>query len=278
MLSIFNNETKKKFRDEVSIEKKLEAYSAVENFPESICIRSKEDSMMNIALKGKNLHAFDKQASLLNPEFLKFLKDYRSIPEEERANRILLFDTETTDKYNAYAVSIAMIVYNISKDSIEDEFYTLINPKDVINQEAIEVHKITPEMVMNEEEFSFYVEKITSLCKNIDFAVGHNVDFDIKVLEREYERLGLVNPLLNVDIFDTMLLSKDIVQAKDIKNKIKNPQLKEAMEWFGIEKPEEAYHNALVDTRACLDVFRAMMSMQEVTDGKKEVFRVITTI
>lgn len=261
MLSIFNKETKRKFIEEVSEEKKLEAYFALENFPETICIRNKEDSMINIALKGKNLHAFDKQAELLNPEFYKFLKDYRSIPEEERSNRILLFDTETTDKYNAYAVSIAMIIYNINKDSIEEEFYTLINPKDVINPEAIDVHKITPEMVENEEEFSFYVDKITSLCENIDFAVGHNVDFDVKVLEREYEKLGLKNPLLNVDIFDTMILSKDLVQARDIKNKVKNPQLKEAMEYFKIEAPTDAYHNALVDTRACLSVFRAMMSL-----------------
>lgn len=254
MLSIFNRKTK----DMVKGLSKLEAFNAVENFPDSIIVRNKEDSLINIALRKRNLNAFDN--SIAWTELRQFSKDFNSIPEEERANRIVLFDTETTDKYNAYAVSIAIIVYNIREDKVEEEFYTLINPLDVINPEAIEVHKITPEMVMDEKPFSEYVEKINALFEGADFLVGQNLEFDLKVIEREYERLGLINPLLGCEVFDTMHMAKEVVQAVDVKGKIKNPQLKESCEYFGIKFDDaDEFHNALVDTKACLEIFKCLL-------------------
>jgi DNA polymerase III epsilon subunit-like protein len=59
-----------------------------------------------------------------------------------------------------------------------------------------------------------------------------------------------------------MELSKNIAKIKD-KNgrKIKNPSLEELVKFYGVKMPKAEYHNALVDTEATLEVFKAMINL-----------------
>jgi len=53
-------------------------------------------------------------------------------------------------------------------------------------------------------------------------------------------------------------------KSKDKNGKrIKDPKLEEAVEFFGIKLEDTEYHNALVDTEATLEVFKAMLAYKE---------------
>lgn len=249
---IFNKKTKEDFKN-LPQEKVLDAYNKANNITSSVVIRNREDTMINIALNGRGLNVFSDKETPLE----MFLKDYNLIPEHQRKERVLLFDTETTDKYNAYTVSIAFIIYNIKEGRVEKEFYSLVNPQDIIRADATEVHGITAEMVADAPLFD---ELDIREFFDIDMVVGHNVEFDLKVIEREFQRLNKVNPLLDVDVFDTMHMAKEIVQALDVKGKIKNPRLDECVAHFQIPEEDGAFHNALYDTKQCLEVFKKLTS------------------
>ncbi len=255
-LSIFNKKTKDSFLL-LNKEEKLNAFNKASKITDSVVIRNVEDTMINIALNGRGLNVFNNTATSLK----QFLDDYRLIPEEHRAERVLVFDTETTDKYNAYAVSIALIVYNLKTKEIEKEIYSLINPQDYIRAEAIDVHGITNEQVMNAQTFENFIQEFENFLIDIDFLVGHNLNFDINVIEREYQRLNKVNPLLSFNVFDTMFMSKEIVNALDVKGKLKNPRLEECVSHFNIPVEDGTYHNALYDTKQTLEVFKNLIEV-----------------
>lgn len=249
-LSIFNLNAKKMFMN-LENKDRLSAFNKIKKMPDDIDIRNKEDTMISLGLRNRGLNVFDKNKVSI---WKQFLKDYYSIPEELRIDKVAVFDTETTDRFNAYAVSLAVVIVNLKELKIEKEFYTLINPKDYIKEEAYEVHKISNEEIVNEKTFEELEEEISSCFNGIETVVGHNVDFDLKVMEREYNRINKENPLLNKNVIDTMIMSKEIVGATDVKGKLKNPKLEEAMDYFNIPKPDGEYHNALVDTKACAEI------------------------
>ena len=63
-------------------------------------------------------------------------------------------------------------------------------------------------------EISQDIEKIKNRY-NIDIMVAHNGNFDKTAMTRLFEDFGLENPFENVDLLDTMELSKVITYSKD---------------------------------------------------------------
>lgn len=171
-------------------------------------------------------------------------------------NNVLIFDFETTD-FKGWAVSLALVAYDIQKDKVVNQFYELINPKCVIPQAAIDVHHITNEMVADKPHFSYFMDDISKRVDWADLVVGHNVDFDLSVMIREFQMEHKYSKIVDLPKFDTMKEGKQIVKAKDIKGKIKDPRLEEAMEFYGISQTG-SFHNALVDTLGTAEVFKKM--------------------
>jgi len=63
-------------------------------------------------------------------------------------------------------------------------------------------------------EISQDIEKIKNRY-NIDIMVAHNGNFDKTAMERLFEDFGVDNPFENVDLLDTMEMSKVITYSKD---------------------------------------------------------------
>jgi DNA polymerase-3 subunit epsilon len=254
--TVFSKTAKKTFEEKakfhvnslIDVEKKLS-----EN-KEAYC-RNKDDYKMSTVLTGKGLGLYSgKDAGSLQV----YLSELYGIPKEFRMNRVVCFDTETTSNFNGYAVSIALILYNIDEEKVEDSFYQLINPLADISYDAQEVHGISYDDIKNEETFESLEKRISSFFERSDMIVGHNIDFDLKVIEREYDRLNKLNPSTFQPYFCTMKMGKETVQALDVRGKLKDPRLEEAVTYFNI--PEKGdYHNALVDTEMCLEVFKHLL-------------------
>jgi DNA polymerase III alpha subunit (gram-positive type) len=216
-------------------------------------IRSKEDYIIAQSL-GYNFPNKDGKTYLNS-----FLEDFNLVDLEYRARYVAVFDFETTDKFNAFAVSMAIMIYDLEKETVIDQFYELINPLETISKGAYEVHKISQDEVRDAKTFAEHYERIRNMLNMADFFVGHNLQFDLNVLERELQRLGLNNEFFTAPYFDTMKAAKDVLMLKD-KNgrKTKNPTLIECVEYYGLDASQE-FHNALIDVGETLNVFRELL-------------------
>lgn len=263
-LSVFSKEWKERFFKEHE-NKIAEAVLKFEDIPkENVYIRNESDTILQIASSGFGLNVWDERYRPIGgliDRFKPFIEDYRMVNEDRRVERIAVFDTETTSQFNSNIVSIAIVILNLRTQEIEDEYYTLVNPLESITAEAYRVHKISQAEADKAPTFEDLHETIGSYFAKADVICGQNIEtFDLRVMEREYDRIDVINPLLDMPVFDTMHMAKHIVKALDVKGKIKNPTVEEIVEFFNIPTPEGAYHNALVDTKACAEIVKRLFN------------------
>jgi DNA polymerase III epsilon subunit-like protein len=100
--------------------------------------------------------------------------------------------------------------------------------------------------------------------KTCDYVVGHNIDFDIKMILAELKRVNMdseFNEFLSSDNFVCTMMKMISVCKIDALTKfgkkyLKFPKLKEAYKTlFGYEPCGSALHNAIIDVVVCLRVF-----------------------
>ena len=131
-------------------------------------------------------------------------------------NKIFFFvDVETATRTNDTVCAIGAVVV---KNGISMPFYSLINPQTHITNTSI--HGISDSDVADAPLLSEFWPRIAELIGDDYIIIGHNVAFDISVLNKDLERFGYeFNPTRKVD---TMAVAKDILyhfstQAGDLK-------------------------------------------------------------
>lgn len=252
--TIFNKEAFNRFKN-LSDSLIISSHEKIQKIPEEVVIRRQEDTLISVGLRNRGLNIFTSNDS----DFVKWMKDFYSVEPELRANKFLVFDTETTHRYNSYAVSFACYLFNLAEDKIEREEYFIINPKEKIHEEAYAVHKISEEEASKYPTFEEYIDTIRPIFEEADVLVGQNLIFDLKVMERELDRLNIPNFISHLTVFDTMTNAKEIVKALNVKGKIKNPKLEESAAFFNVPIEDGVFHNALYDTKITLEVFKHLI-------------------
>ena len=131
-------------------------------------------------------------------------------------NKTFFFvDVETATRTNDTVCAIGAVVV---KNGISMPFYSLINPQTHITNTSI--HGISDSDVADAPLLSEFWPRIAELIVDDYIIIGHNVAFDISVLNKDLERFGYeFNPTRKVD---TMAVAKDILyhfstQAGDLK-------------------------------------------------------------
>lgn len=92
---------------------------------------------------------------------------------------------------------------------------------------------------------------------NVDAIIGHNIEFDMKVVQSELYRLNLNNPFENVCVIDTMRLAIDYCKIPGRSNSYRFPKLIELYNKLFSESFEDM-HNALADIEATAKCFWAL--------------------
>jgi len=240
--------------------------------------------------------------------------------------KILVFDTETTDKPpimpgSSWAerqtyeksllaepsletqwpemiskwpsiIQLSYILYDTDSPESAKIFNKYIDIPDniVISEGSLAVHHITREKIAsappeNRATIPDALNEFLEDVKTSDIVVGHNVQFDRKMVVAELLRLSSednlpqISDMMNDDNFEcTMEQTTPICKLK-IKQKytdkktgaeksfytIKSPKLSESYEhFFGYQPSGEALHDALVDVVVCLRVFLKYNSYQDV--------------
>lgn len=164
----------------------------------------------------------------------------------ERPLAVLDLETTGTSVDNDRIVEIAVL--KLHPDGRKTSFVQRLNPGIPIPAEAAAVHGIRSRDVANRPRFERIAERLKAVLDDCDLAGFNLIDFDLRMLRKEFHRTGTE--------FD--LEGRRIVDAKRIFHRKEPRDLAAAVRFFCNREHAEA-HSALGDARACLDVLLAQI-------------------
>ena len=155
--------------------------------------------------------------------------------------KLVFLDTETSDKSPGQICQLTYIIYNTAPSSPDEKvraknfFFTVEH----MAPDAYNVH-------------GFSIEDLKSLSGNLkfkdlyklfkkdlmesDFIIGHNINFDISFLKKEFERVSI--DFVPKNLFCSMNYFKNILKLKSSIGTIKSPKLSELLEHLKISEDE----------------------------------------
>tara|TARA_A100001011_G_C14146463_1_gene772087 strand:+ start:433 stop:1083 length:651 start_codon:yes stop_codon:yes gene_type:complete len=194
--------------------------------------------------------------------------------------KILIFDTETsglpeerngsilsTEKW-PYVLQLSYILYDTSNNELIEYSDKLVKiPYFVyISPESENIHKITREKCYKEGvEIEKLLHDFNRVLTKTDLIIGHNIEFDKKVLMVEFVRNKIPHKFfinnIQVPYFCTMQKGKALCNLtfKTYDGRIipKSPKLIELYRHFFNDEPN-GLHNSLIDTIVCLRCYYKM--------------------
>lgn len=185
--------------------------------------------------------------------------------------RVLLFDTETSGlpswrmpyghPTQPDVVQLAMLLVDTDTDEEICSISVIVKDGKPCEEGAAAVHGITQDKI---DRFGIPQRLAASMfhwmTAQADLVVAHNIDFDIGMMKTTFIRQGINPPLLKT--FCTMKVLTDICKiphANPNRGKsasYKWPKLIEAYKLLIDEEGFDGAHDAMVDVRACYELFK----------------------
>lgn len=162
---------------------------------------------------------------------------------------IVFFDLETTgvDPFTDRIVQIGAV--KINTDGSKEEYNKIINPQQPIPPGAAAVHGISDDMVKDAPTLGDLAQELTALFTDVDLG-GYNIkNFDIPLLQTEFNRIGLTLDTEDVKIVDAMTIFR-----------MKEPRTLTAAYQKYCGKELVDAHDALADIRASVDVLEGQLA------------------
>lgn len=187
----------------------------------------------------------------------KYIKDYRKLAHLlKNGITFTAFDTETTglNSENCRIIEIGAVKFNYN--GIVDSFNSLINPLQSIPYECSMINHITDKMVINEPTIDKVLPNFIEFLSDSTI-IGHNVNFDLRFLKAEMERLNK-KPLENW-VVDTLSLCR---WAHPDWGKYNQPLIAQRM-GIEIKDAHRAYDDAFVCGNIFLQCIKDTISLQK---------------
>lgn len=182
----------------------------------------------------------------------------------------LVFDTETTGLPKNYQaplddfsnwprmVQIAWAIFDAEGRNWIKKSYVIYPDGYIISDEVAKIHRITQERAMKEgEPIKKVLDEFLEDASRVDFLVGHNIDFDEKIVGSEIMRQEMGDKLFNLvgaNKICTMKTTSSFCKISNGRGGYKWPNLTELYnKLFQTDFPEA--HDALVDVLACAKCF-----------------------
>ncbi len=157
-----------------------------------------------------------------------------------------VFDIESTGgKFGKEAI-MEIALYRFDGEEVTDQLISLVHPHKPVQKFVSKMTGITEKMLARAPRFHEIAKRLVEITKDA-VLVGHNVEFDYRMLRQEFNRLGYP---FERKTLDTITLSEELI-----------PDL----ESYGLSKVCKALdihhsnkHRADVDARATLDLFKIL--------------------
>ncbi|MDH6251465.1 DNA polymerase-3 subunit epsilon [Chryseobacterium sp. H1D6B] len=147
---------------------------------------------------------------------------------------------------NECIIDIAIFRYDGQK--IVDQFISLVNPESDITPFVQKLTSISPKMVKTAPKFHEIAKRVIEITQNTTL-VGHNIDFDYRMLRQSFSRLGYD---FKISTLDTIPLAKKLIPDEV------SYSLGKLVRSLGI--PITNHHRAEGDARATLELFKLLVS------------------
>lgn len=142
---------------------------------------------------------------------------------------------------------IEIAVFKYDGHRIVDQFISLVNPESNITPFVQKLTKISPKMVLTAPKFHEIARRIVEITQNTTL-VGHNIEFDYRMLRQEFKRLGYD---YKINTIDTIPLAKKLIPTAE------SYSLGKLVKSLGIPLIDQ--HRASGDARATLELFKLLM-------------------
>lgn len=143
---------------------------------------------------------------------------------------------------------IDIAIYKFDGHAIVDQFISLVNPEEEITSFVQKLTGITPKMVKTAPKFHEIAKRLIEITEDTTL-VGHNIDFDYRMLRQEFNNLGYQ---FKINTLDTIPLAKKLIPDAE------SFSLGKLVKSLGI--PLVNHHRAAGDARATLDLFKLLIN------------------
>lgn len=178
-------------------------------------------------------------------------------------DRIIVLDTETTGMnreggahYEGHRIIEIGAVEIINRKLTGRHFHRYIKPDRLVDPEAIAVHGITDEFLVDKPSYHEIHKDFVEFIQGAEL-VAHNAPFDVGFINHEFHLLD-VN-LANVESFcqitDTLAMARRLFPGK-------RNNLDVLCERYGIDNSHRSLHGALLDAEILADVYLLMTGGQ----------------
>jgi DNA polymerase-3 subunit epsilon len=161
--------------------------------------------------------------------------------------REICFDTETTGLYPQEGDRLIEIgcVELIDGRKTNNYFHQLINPEREVPEEAVRIHGITTDKLLDKPKFCEIANNLLDFLQD-SILVAHNASFDIKFLNFELESAGYKK--ISNEVIDSLLLAKTKYPGQ--KNSLNNLCVR-----YNIDNSRRVFHGALLDAELLAEVY-----------------------
>lgn len=196
--------------------------------------------------------------------------------------RLLFLDTETTDKSPGQICQLTYIIYDTdlpkeNRVQAKNFFFSV----DFVTDTAYNVHGFnidTLKKLSGNLKFKDLYKLFKKDLLENDFIIGHNVNFDISFLKREFDRIDIEFKPKN--LFCSMNYFKNILKLKNSIGTIKSPKLSELLDHLKITEDnilssttklfnsdETHFHDARFDTTALYLAIIKSIKLNLISNG-----------
>ncbi|PSU32176.1 DNA polymerase III subunit epsilon [Photobacterium lutimaris] len=176
--------------------------------------------------------------------------------------RIIVFDTETTGMnmtgphYEGHCIVEIGAVEIINRKLTGNTFHVYIKPDREIDAEAIDVHGITDEFLVDKPTYGEIHQEFMDFIRGAEL-VAHNAPFDTGFMDYEFRKLdpsiGKTEDFCKVT--DTLEMAKRLFPGK-------RNNLDVLCSRYGIDNSHRTLHGALLDAEILADVYLMMTGGQ----------------
>jgi len=168
---------------------------------------------------------------------------------------ILDFETNSCNEHDVIEAAAVKIEFEHNQWVAKELFHRYYLSRFPVNRYSYEVHKLTPELILEVRKGCSYAsyfkedEEFVKFCSGSDTLIAHNISFELRHLRN----------IVNFEkTFCTMKENKHKVKALNKKGQIKNPTLDEVCYYYGIEFDENKHHSATYDVSKTFEIIKRM--------------------
>lgn len=176
----------------------------------------------------------------------------------EKAKRQIILDTETTglDPRQGHRIIEIGCVEMINRELTGRHYHQYICPDRRVDPEAVAVHGITDEFLLDKPRFEAVVDAFSAFVDGAELVI-HNAPFDVGFLNAELSWLRPARPAVtdHCTVLDTLKMARAMFPGQ-------RASLDALCKRYGIDNAHRTLHGALLDAEILADVYLYMTGGQ----------------